>query len=257
MGDEPHAVGEVSVRGRHGLHESFKESFRKYYRFVIDLGFTMVNTCYPMSVDTEEGTGDLDPVYAATSVDDVVRFARAEKILLFKALMEVIPEFRDKIRIFSPRTSLLALHRECSHDLQAAFPCRGGLDFFFIDSRDGNTYPCGYRGSESMGRFWDLDRGACSPHAFCKRCDWECFRDPSELFGPVLQGLSDPRGLLKRVFRDPEYFRVWAQDVQYYRACDFFDGRKPPDLRRLRRFSPAGPASIRFIPYPDLSLPLR
>jgi hypothetical protein len=246
MGGKRCAGGNGSVRGPEEPYTAFKQAFRKYYRFVIDLGFTMVNACYPMSVDTEEGTDDLDPVYAATSVDDVVRFTRAEKALLFKALMEVIPEFRDKIRIFSPRTSLLALHREYSQDSRAAYPCRGGVDFFFVDSRDGNTYPCGYRGSEGMGKFWDLDRDACAPHASCKLCDWECFRDPSELFGPLLQGLSNPSGLLARLLRDQEYSRVWAQDVKYYRACGFFDGRRPPDLNRLRSFTQAAPVPTRL-----------
>jgi MoaA/NifB/PqqE/SkfB family radical SAM enzyme len=243
MGGEPDGGGNGRAREPDERFQSFKEAFRKYYRFVIDMGFTMVNACYPMSVDTEERADDLDPVYAATSLDDVVRFTRTEKALLFKSLMEVIPEFRDRIRIFSPRTSLLALHREYAHDSHAAHPCRGGIDFFFIDSRDGNTYPCGYRGSEGMGRFWEMDGDALPRQAFCKRCDWECFRDPSELFGPVLQGLSNPRDLLSRVFLDPEYFRVWAQDVKYYRACDFFDGRKPPNLHRLRHFAFVPPAS--------------
>jgi len=240
MGGEPGGEAKVSPIGRGKTHQFFyeasKEAFRKYYRFAVDLGFTMVNACYPMSVNSAARGEDLNPVYAATSADGIVRFQRAEKALLFKALMNVIPEFRDKIRIFSPRTSLLALHRQYAQDSQAAYPCRGGVDFFFVDSRDGNTYPCGYRGSEGMGKFWDLDRDACAPLASCKLCDWECFRDPSELFGPLLEGVSDPRGLLKRLWRDREYFRTWAQDARYYRACDFFDGRRPPNLDRLRSF---------------------
>ncbi len=223
--------------------EFFKEAFRRYYRFAIDLGFTMVNACYPMSVDVDRSANDLNAVYAATSADDVVRFTRKEKALLFEALMEVIPEFRHKIRIFSPRVSLLALHREYSHDeSRAAYPCRGGVDFFFVDSRDGNTYPCGYRGCENMGRFWDLDRGGSAAEASCTLCDWECFRDPSELAGPLLQGASNPRSLWKKARCDQEYFRVWTQDLKYYRACDFFDGRKPPNSHRLARFN--RPASI-------------
>ena len=197
----------------------------------------MVNACYPMSVDSDGSSDDLSAVYAATSVEDVVRFTREEKALLFKALMEVIPEFRDKIRIFSPRISLLALHREYAEDdARAAYPCRGGVDFFFVDSRDGNTYPCGYRGGENAGKFWDLHRDGCSFDASCTLCDWECFRDPSELAGPLLQGVSNPLGLGKKLLRDPEYFRVWMEDLKYYRACDFFDGRRAPNPARLARF---------------------
>jgi hypothetical protein len=241
MGGESHVEENAppggSAEAYQAFHEGFREAFRKYYQFAIDLGFTMVNACYPMSVDTEGREDDLNPVYAATSVEDVVRFDRTEKALLFKVLMEVIPEYRSRIRIFSPRASLLALHREYArHDSQIAYSCRGGVDFFFVDSRDGNTYPCGYRGSESLGKFWDLDRDACDSSAPCHLCDWECFRDPSELLGPLLQGLSDPLGLFRRVLRDREYLRVWAQDLHYYRACDFFDGRRAPNPDRLSRF---------------------
>jgi hypothetical protein len=260
IGGEPQAEGNGCVSGAYEqqqtFYESFKEAFRNYYQFAIDLGFTMVNACYPMSVDTEEGADDLKPVYAATSVDDVVRFGRTEKALVFKALMEVIPEYRSRIRIFSPRTSLLALHREYSQqNSQGAYPCRGGVDFFFVDSRDGNTYPCGYRGSENMGKFWDLDRSHCASDVSCTLCDWECFRDPSELSGPLLQALSDPAGLLKRVVRDREYLRVWLQDLRYYRACDFFDGRRPPNLDRLHRFHSASPVPSRFSCAPSPPLP--
>ncbi len=234
---EPGSAPAGSDERRQVFYEACKAAFREYYRAAVGLGFTMVNACYPMSVDAGQRAGDLDPVYAATSADRAVRFERAEKAILYKALMEVIPEYRGRIRIFSPRTSLLALHREyAGNEPRDAYPCRGGLDFFFIDARDGNTYPCGYRGGENMGRFWDLKRNASASDAVCTRCDWECFRDPSELAGPLLQGLSDPVGLLRRLMRDREFARVWLDDLRYYRACDFFDGRKPPDPDRLRRF---------------------
>jgi hypothetical protein len=32
------------------------------------------------------------------------------------------------------------------------------------------------------------------------------------------------------------YRRLWMEDLRYYRACDFFDGRVPPKPERLRRF---------------------
>jgi hypothetical protein len=258
IGGEPSADGSGSpVRSgdqQRVFYEAFREGFSNYYQFAIDLGFTMVNACYPMSVDTEERADNLEPVYAATSTADVVRFGRTEKAMLFKALMAVIPEYRSRIRIFSPRTSLLALHREYSQDSQATYPCRGGVDFFFVDSRDGNTYPCGYRGSESMGKFWNLNRGAGASDANCTLCDWECFRDPSELSGPLLQGISDPLGLLRRVVRDREYLNVWAEDLRYYWACEFFDGRRPPNLDRLHRFESASPVlPLPFRPSPFAS----
>jgi MoaA/NifB/PqqE/SkfB family radical SAM enzyme len=215
----------------------YREAFGSFYRFVEGMGFTMVNSCYPMSVEPENPVKGLSPVYAATSPEDIVRYNELEKAELFRALFRTVPEHRGRIRIFSPRTSLRSLYRTYRHLEGAPYPCRGGLDAFFVDSRDGNTYPCGYRGSESMGRFWNLDVGRIKAEAWCTRCDWECFRDPSELFGPILQARSSPLALVDRLRRDPGFAALWREDLSYYRACDLFDGRKPPDYRRLSRFS--------------------
>jgi hypothetical protein len=206
----------------------------------------MVNTCYPMSVEvksSDEGD-DLRPVYAATSDDFLVRFSAPQRALLFKALLDTIPEFRSQIRIFSPRSALYTLYRQHLGILPPSYPCRGGIDFFFVDSRDGHTYPCGYRGNESFGAFWDMDWDRLDSIVACYRCDWECFRDPSELLGPLLHAASNPWGLLKRLRRDVDYFRLWGDDLKYYRACELFDGRKPPDLRRLCRLREHAPSTV-------------
>ena len=216
---------------------TYREAFRSFYRFVEELGFTMVNSCYPMSIDSSDENSGLSPVYAATSPEEIVRFNRREKAGLFHALLRTIPEFRDRLRIFSPRTSLRTLYRGYQGIDHEAYPCRGGLDAFFVDSRDGNTYPCGYRGNENLGPFWDLDTRRLNGKAGCTRCDWECFRDPSELFGPLLQAGRAPLKLLGRIRRDPGYASLWREDLAYYRACDLFDGRRPPDYQRLARFS--------------------
>jgi hypothetical protein len=222
------------------FYHRFQEGFRRFFRFVIDLGFTMVNMCYPMSFEpetfhTENAT--LKPVYAANSTDGVVRFGAREKTYLFKAIADTIPEFRAQIRIFTPRSSLMALHRQYSQVGDSlSYPCRGGIDFFFIDAKDGNTYPCGFRGSENMGKFWEMNIDERNPQAYCRLCDWECFRDPSELFGPVLEGVTSPFRLLKRFKQDASFLRLWAEDLRYYRACDLFDGRKPADRGRLAAF---------------------
>lgn len=120
-----------------------------------------------------------------------------------------------------------------------AYPCRRGLDAFFVDSSDGNTYPCGYRGGENLGRFWELDVGRTRGNEDCRLCDWECFRDPSELFGPLLQARRAPPALLRRLRRDQGYAALWLEDLGYYLACDLFDGRRPPNYRKLERFSKA------------------
>ncbi|MBN2297905.1 MAG: hypothetical protein JXM72_04900, partial [Deltaproteobacteria bacterium] len=117
------------------------------------------------------------------------------------------------------------------------YPCRGGVDFFFIDSKDGNTYPCGYRGNENLGKFQDLDMNAVSSECTCTSCDWECFRDPSELFGPLTQAIYDPAGLTRKIFRERPFFSYWLSDLKYYFACDYFDGRRPLSREKLDKFS--------------------
>ncbi len=216
------------------FYDQARQAFRRFYAAVRDLGFTMVNACYPMSCEDETGA-----VYAATSADDFIRFTPAEKALLFQALYDVIPEFRGQLRIFTPRISLLKLARGYAAGRDEGFPCRGGVDFFFADSKDMNIYPCGYRGEENLGKLWDLDLETLpAPH--CTACDWECFRDPSELMGPVVEALRSPRRFLSRMLNDPEARRVWWEDLRYYRACGFFDGRTPPEPARLARFGRAG-----------------
>jgi len=217
-------------------YSNYRAAFRMFYQFVINMGFTIINMCYPMSIAPEEDGSPLRPVYAATSPENIVKFNRLEKILLFRALLRTVLEFRSKIRIFTPLSSLHALTMQLMGGTTAAYPCRGGIDFFFIDSHDGNTYPCGYRGNENLGRYWEIEWDKVCGSKDCFMCDWECFRDPSELFGPVLQGLSNPLNLIKRFKNNPKHFHFWWNDLKYYRACDFFNGRYAPDYNKLINF---------------------
>jgi MoaA/NifB/PqqE/SkfB family radical SAM enzyme len=219
------------------FNRTYQEAFRSFYRFVEGLGFTMVNSCYPMSIEPGENGDGLKPVYEATSQEDLVHYSHREKAELFEVLFRVIPEFRHRVRIFSPRISLRTLSRTYRGCKDTAYPCRGGLDAFFVDSRDGNTYPCGFRGEENLGPFWKLPTNPPVRKGGCTLCDWECFRDPSELFGPLLQARSAPLELVRKLRLDPAYFRLWREDLAYYRACDFFDGRRPPNLKKMARFS--------------------
>ena len=220
------------------FYHRFRNALERFYDLVRNMGFTMVNTCYPMSISKEELQTGLNAVYAAATVDTVVRFSAVEKAVLYKTLLDTIPEYRDRLRIFSPLSSIYILHR---HYLgtglsSAAFGCRGGVDFFFIDANDGNTYPCGYRGNENLGKFWQLDIAALKPNGDCLRCDWECFRDPSELCAPLLQAFNRPLRLGRQMARDDTYRRLWMEDIRYHRACQFFDARKQPVYEKLRRF---------------------
>ncbi len=218
------------------FYESFKGAFEKFYRKVIDLGFTIVNACYPMSVDADDA-GGLDAVYGATSGASIIQFNRQERTLLFKALFDTIPEYRSKIRIFSPRTSLYSLMRQYTLDESYCFSCRGGIEFFFVNASDGNTYPCGYRGTDNLGKFWELDFKKLDKKAECRRCDWECFRDPSELAGPLLTLFGNPAFFIERVIKDTAYMKLWLEDLRYLAASDFFNGRTAPDYKKMSAFA--------------------
>lgn len=217
------------------VYDAFRSAFEKYYRFVIDLGFTMVNACYPMSIQNSNHA-TLDAVYRATSGARLVQFSRLEKAAVFRALFDAIPQFRSKIRIFTPRISLYALIKQYLLGEEHCYPCRGGREFFFIDARDGNTYPCGYRGHENLGDFRELTRDKITIQETCRKCDWECFRDPSELLGPLLDFRTKPATVIKKIMNDRHGMKLWYNDLKYFSACDFFNGNIPPDYQRLSRF---------------------
>jgi sulfatase maturation enzyme AslB (radical SAM superfamily) len=218
------------------FYTRYLNAFHRYYRFILSLGFTIVSACYPMSLGNSETDSGLSPVYAATAVDDIVRFTNYEKALLFKALGETVQAFRADIRIFTPLCSLDMLENQCGDLFGNTYSCRGGIDFFFVNASQGDTFPCGYRGMENLGKFQQLNQTAINTSASCTACDWECFRDPSTLSGPFLNGLFAPVRELKKWVKSPRFYRHWLQDLLYYGACDFFNGRMPPRPERLRVF---------------------
>jgi len=219
------------------FEETFYEAFCRFYAFVIDLGFTIVNACYPMSfADLGEQGGEA--VYSAASSDRIVCFDRQEKQRLFHALFCAVEAYRSRIRIFTPLVSLQALIRQYSgEETQWIYPCRGGLDYFYINAADGHVYPCGYRGQEDLGDFTALAQ-LPDPSSVrdCFLCDWECFRDPSELTGPVIDVLRSPLRLWRRYRDDSDFLRLWMRDLHYYHAAQWFSARRPMDLKRLSRF---------------------
>ena len=218
----------------------FSAGLEAFYRMILELGFTMANTCYPMSLQESCGNDGLAAVYGASSPDSVIRFNRAEKAAIFQVIQDVIPSFRSRLRIFSPLSSLLALRRQYNPpagESREVRSCRGGLDYFFVDAKTGHAFPCGYRGGDDLGPFEDLEPDRLNRSVVCRRCDWECFRDPSELFGPLLLAARHPLSTVSSMAKDPEYRRAWLADLNYYRACRLFDGRRPPDFDRLERHS--------------------
>lgn len=219
------------------LH-TFKESFEAFYRFAADLGFTMANACYPMSDDPdasqEHKPETADSTYGAISSDSVINFSREEKSIIFQALFETIPQFRGTLRIFSPRCSLYGLIKKYAEDQPFLFPCRGGSDFFFAECEKGMIHPCGYIDDpkdelpflgKRFGKIVD-----------CEKCEWECFRDPSDVLGPFADFFSQPFKLMAKIAREPQFFRLLKEDLGYYRACGFFNGRLAPQTQAMLRF---------------------
>jgi hypothetical protein len=220
----------------------FREGFRRFYASAIDLGFTIANACYPMSVPAGDERG-LSAVYQATAGSSIVDFSREERAAIYRALHDTIPEYRDKIRIFSPRASLLSLIRQHTMGDEHAAPCRGGVDYFFVDAQRGHAFPCGYRGTEDLGPYWQLDLRKTPEASTCRKCDWECWRDPSELAEPGLAAVQRPWSLVARAFADPTYLSTWLGDLRYLHACNYFSARVEPRYEQLARFRPAAPAA--------------
>jgi MoaA/NifB/PqqE/SkfB family radical SAM enzyme len=209
-----------------GFFEAFREGFTAFFSKALELGFTMANVCYPMSSVQAGLAGETAAVYGAISGDATVNFSPPELHLVFKALLEVIPLFRDRIRIFTPLSVLYALSVENTGLL---FPCLGGCSYFYIDSRDGHIYPCGYRGNENLGGDpAAVIRRGRKLKPSCMKCHWECFRDPSQLFGLARYMIRHPLCCFIKKEIDPRMLRLWFDDIRYYIRCDFFNGRKPP-----------------------------
>jgi MoaA/NifB/PqqE/SkfB family radical SAM enzyme len=225
-------LGEAGSEDEEAFLENFRRGFGAFFTKAVDMGFTMANVCYPMSFESAD-LGTEKPAYGAISDDIMVRFSRRELRLVFRALLETIPAFRKSLRIFTPLSTLYALSRENSRDL--LFPCLGGICYFYMDSRDGHIYPCGYRGDEDMGASVAERRtapGGQDPaglRPYCKKCHWECFMDPSQLFGILRYMIRHPCKTWFGKALDRRMLRLWFADVKYYLACGLFDGRKPPD----------------------------
>ena len=205
----------------------------RFFETAARLGFTMANCCYPMSdADRDKGA---QAVYAATASDARVTFADAEKRELFRAALDTIPRHRGDLRIFTPLCALHALVRQYGLPPRQARPCLGGVSFFYVD-RHGDCFPCGYRAGENMGPFWKLSEERLGGEPHCRACDWECFRDPSELLGPLGDLAAGPAGWLRLLRGDRRQLRLWLGDLRYFMACSQFDGRRAPDVQGLRRY---------------------
>ncbi len=218
------------------FYERFRRAFMLYFAQVKELGFTSANVCHPMLGDAF-GAGEI--IYQAASNEDFIRFRPEEKAPLYRALMDAVSFFRPRLRIFTPQSTLLSMIRAAQGDPRQGYPCRGGLDFFFVDAAGMRVFPCGYRGGEDLSDLVKSGRKTDGGES-CERCDWECFRDPSHLFGPLREFFTSPAALVRRFARDPEWAKLWFGDLRYLRSCGWFDARRPPSpstnsSRRIHR----------------------
>ncbi|MEI6726143.1 MAG: radical SAM protein [Actinomycetes bacterium] len=213
-----------------------REGLRRFFSRAVDMGFTMANVRYLTSAAAKRD--GLSAVCGATSGSSLVDFSRPERRVLFAALRDVIPEFRAQIRILTPLSSVDGLAAEYSSSLPrpSGYACRGGVDFVFVDTR-GHAFPCGYRGDEDLGPFATLDFARLERLPHCRLCDWECFRNPSELMGPVAGAASLSATVAKSLRGRDRRLGLWRSDVRYYLAAGLFDGRRAPDMARLRAAS--------------------
>lgn len=191
--------------------ECYKRGFKRFFDFAIDMGFTIANMCYPMC--------SKDAVYKAESKSGLVSYSREEILIVFKALKEVVKEYRKKIRIFTPLSSLQIFIYQYSGEDISSFGCLGGRDYFFVNNK-GNLYPCGFKSGMKYDSLDALKGG--NKDLICTDCDWECFRDPSTITAPFYNLRSKPGYLLKDLFKNRTFYRLWIEDLFYYKRCNFF-----------------------------------
>jgi hypothetical protein len=214
-----------------------RSGLRSLFSRAVDLGFTIADVRYPTSAEVVR-----DRAAAARRsrpAPGETGFSRAEKREILAALRDVIPEFRSRIRVVTPLSSVDALLADYAGAVPrpGGFACRGGVDYVYVDTR-GRAFPCGVRREDELGQYAALDYGRLERVPHCRRCDWERFRDPSELFGPVA-GLPRLAATAARSIEGRDRrLRLWRQDVRYAVAAGFFDGRRPPDPTRLGAFAP-------------------
>ncbi|WP_148214533.1 hypothetical protein [Desulforapulum autotrophicum] len=56
-----------------------------------------------------------------------------------------------------------------------------------------------------------------------------------ELMALVLGLFTYPLGFSRKIRQDPQHLKMWAGDLSDYNACDYFNGRIPPDFRKMNK----------------------
>jgi hypothetical protein len=212
----------------------YRTAFRKFFNLAIDLGFTIASVCYPMNRGEKNRNG-LDAC-GATAVADMARHTSDEKELVFKALFYTIPEFRHRIRILSPRSSLLSLMRQYAGGDNAGHHFAGEADHFIFDVRDSHSYACHYQGDENHLELQRPGPAQIDQWPLCRENYQVCFRDPSEMIRLMISLFTSPHLFYSEILQDDEFSKLWMEDFKYFRDCEFFDCSKAPDFRKLDFF---------------------
>jgi len=213
---------------RNAFLERYSQGFETYFKLVWDMGFTIVDFCYPMSIKGGP--------FGATS-PFLTYYKPWEAKALFQALNDAVARNRWRFRIASPLCALYLLKNGGNGNGMALRPrpCSGGHDHFFVAAIDGLAYPCGYR-NDALGEFTDLDFDRLRrTERTCTLCYWECSYNSDQLLSR-LNIFQDPISVIKTFLGDTEFSRCLREDVAYFIACDSLHGRVPPRYKNLQRF---------------------
>jgi len=211
---------------RNAFLERYSRGFEAYFKLAWDMGFTIVDFCYPMSIKGGP--------FGATS-QYLTYYKPWESKVLFQALDDAVARNRWRFRISSPRCALYLLRSNGNEMAPRPRPCSGGHDHFFVAAIDGLAYPCGYR-NDVLGDFKDLDfERLRTAERTCTLCHWECSYNADQLLSR-LNIFQDPISAIKTFLGDTEFSRHLREDVAYFIACDSQHGRVPPRYEKLQKF---------------------
>lgn len=94
-------------------------------------------------------------------------------------------------------------------------------------------YPCGFRKDIKFTSYEVMYRK--KDFLNCRDCDWECFRDPSNLLTPLNQFISSPARQINFFYKNRNFFKTWIKDLIYYSSCNFLTLQNP--LKEKCKFS--------------------
>jgi hypothetical protein len=198
--------------GEKEYYNIYKNVFRQYLNYIIDLGFTMVNLGYEIS-------------------EDKSIFSKSEKLAILKALYDILPEYRHRIRIHLPRCAIYSVIKAMENNSKFHM-CRAGCDFFYINTENEIVSPCIYKKKEDLGEFYDIEFENVE-RINCSYNNWGCLSTEAEFFGAMTETSKNISSCMMDILEPGKYMKLCKEDANYYKKCDFFDGRKPLNYKKL------------------------